>query len=612
MDVFGFVVTPVVAPVVGPLVNFAVLAATTVAGAIGIKTAVDAATVQQPQTSVGGDISFKPWGDDPYESTPEPEPVPAMAPLAESTLAPVPAPAPAPAPVPQKPEQSESSQDPQSPLTPEYTPVPAPATPGTAGRLGGYTFRTVFEPGELQFDLVLRFGGQYSEKIVTSWNAVSYEVEQLLIKGQWGYKARIRVMSGSTTKHLWVLPEVLPTVPSTWSFGTTVSFENFVGETEELTLDELAQLGTGYKGALGKPLPKTFVPKQLPAYTPEPLTEPEVETETETELSEFPNLWPVKAPTVLPEPLAPPDSVPLPLTPETLPTLDSQGRPVLPQRPVITKPGTHVIITPGGPVPVGGDGVKASISGIAQEVKRLEGKSAQLLKNTTGTGDLLNKLPALLAAIDVLMQIFEQPLEAKEYSISAVCDEPLLDGSQPRTTVFLPPEKWADRLISQNEVVPELLQAHLGYRTPTCTSEKPILEGQWVTTRWESVEKMAHSGRRLRKLFRYRTKSSRDLGQLSAFWADFEWRSGDVCVIHKGAWWGTPQVWAESEEEGKRVIRHAATEAGLDPDQVGRWAVSSSRSPRYGMSGTMRVALFADFPWVASRDGAAWPNVLGK
>jgi hypothetical protein len=612
MDILGFVPPVVVAPVVGPIVNFAVMAATTVASVIGIKAAVDAATVQQPQTSVGGDFSFKPWGDDPYESTEEPEPVPAMAPLAESTPAPVPAPAPAPAPVPQKPEQADSSRDPQAPLTPEYTPVPAPATPGTAGRLGGYTFRVVFEPSDLRFDLVLRFGGEYSEKIITSWNAVSYEVDQLLINGQWAYKARIRVMNGSTTKHLWVLPDVLPRVPDTWAFGATASFENFIGETETLTIDQLAKLGTGYKGALGKPLVKTFVPKQLPAYTPKPLTEPKVETETETELDELSNPWPLPAPVVFPNPLAPPDSVPLPLTPETLPQLNSEGRPVLPQRPVITLPGTHVIITPGGTIPVGGDGVKATLQGIAKEVKRVEGKSAQLLKNTTGTGDLINKLPALLAAIDILMQIFERPLPSEEFSISAVCDEPLEDGSQPRTTVILPKEKWADRLISQSTVVPDLLQAHLGYKTPTCGSSKVPLEGDWVTTRWLSDEKMDHSGRRLRKLFRYRSQSTRDLVELSSYWECFSWRSGPVCVRHTGSWWGDPQVWAESAEEGKRVIRHAAAEAGIDPDQTGRWAVSGSRSPRYGMSGTMRIHVHKGFPWVASRDGASWPNYLAK
>jgi hypothetical protein len=167
-------------------------------------------------------------------------------------------------------------------------------------------------------------------------------------------------------------------------------------------------------------------------------------------------------------------------------------------------------------------------------------------------------------------------------------------------------------LISLGDVVPDLLQAHLGYKTPTCSTSKAPLEGDWVTTRWISDEKMDHSGKCLRKLLRYRSKSSRDLGQLSSYWRTFTWSAGPVCVIHKGAWWGTPQVWASTPEEGKRVLRFAAGEAGLNPDQVGQWEVSGSRSPRYGMSGTMRIHPHKGFPWVASRDGSAWPNYLAK
>jgi len=141
-------------------------------------------------------------------------------------------------------------------------------------------------------------------------------------------------------------------------------------------------------------------------------------------------------------------------------------------------------------------------------------------------------------------------------------------------------------------------------------NEKPVLEGSWVTTRWISDEKMEHSGRRLRKLFRYRSKGGRPLPELSAWWANFQWEAGDTCVIHKDAWWGTPQVWARDAEEGKRVIRFAASEADIDPDQVGEWLVTSGSSPRYGLSGTMKVHLKEGFPWVSSRDGSSFPNLL--
>jgi len=255
--------------------------------------------------------------------------------------------------------------------------------------------------------------------------------------------------------------------------------------------------------------------------------------------------------------------------------------------------------SPGGPNPIpvppnppGPDG-----DGVPWWLKSLLGAA---------TGALLNQIGR------VLNDTFNYPMEPGLFELVAPCNYDDEGSNESRRWAF-PETSLIVRLHDHQVAMMEIMQQHLDWKTPTCSGNaKPPLEGQWVTTRWESIEKMAHSGRRLRKLFRYRTKSTRDLGQLSAYWADFSWRSGDVCVIHKGAWWGTPQVWAESEDEGKRVIRHASAEAGLDPDQVGGWAVSSSRSPRYGMSGTMKAAIFEGFPWIASRDGAAWPNILAK
>ena len=102
----------------------------------------------------------------------------------------------------------------------------------------------------------------------------------------------------------------------------------------------------------------------------------------------------------------------------------------------------------------------------------------------------------------------------------------------------IPALKAPDAQIARLDAIVELLQAHKNFKQPICGNEKPELLGQWVTTRWESDEKMVDSGRRLRKLFRYRTQSTRDLGQLSDYWRDFTWKSGPVCVRHKGAWWG--------------------------------------------------------------------------
>lgn len=114
--------------------------------------------------------------------------------------------------------------------------------------------------------------------------------------------------------------------------------------------------------------------------------------------------------------------------------------------------------------------------------------------------------------------------------------------------------------------------------------------------------------RPLRKVLRYRDQTGASLEAHTEHWRGFEWHAGPVCVIHKGADWGVPQVWAASAAEGKRVLRHAASIAGIDPDEVGEWVVTGSLNPRYGRTGTMLVKGLANGAVsVTKRDG---PNGL--
>ena len=213
--------------------------------------------------------------------------------------------------------------------------------------------------------------------------------------------------------------------------------------------------------------------------------------------------------------------------------------------------------------------------------------------------------------IDGVIRSLSPTYEAGSFTLTAPCDY-TENGDNVSYFFPFPAGSFEQRVIDHQMAILDTLQYHLNSKTPTCSSERTPLEGEWVTTRWLSDEKMDHSGVRLRKLFRYRSKSSIPLEQLSAYWERFTWQAGPVCVKHKGAWWGSPQVWASTAEEGKRLIRFAGAEAGLDPDQAGEWEISGSRSPRYGMSGTMRIQCFKGFPWVASRQGSEWPNVLAK
>lgn len=119
---------------------------------------------------------------------------------------------------------------------------------------------------------------------------------------------------------------------------------------------------------------------------------------------------------------------------------------------------------------------------------------------------------------------------------------------------------------------------------------------------------MTERQRPLRKRFKYRDMSGASLEAHTAHWRGFEWDAGPVCVIHKGAAWGVPQVWAASVAEGKRVIRHAGAIAGVDPDTEGEWVVTGSLDPRYGQTARMGVKLLRDgLLSVTKREG---PNGL--
>ena len=201
-----------------------------------------------------------------------------------------------------------------------------------------------------------------------------------------------------------------------------------------------------------------------------------------------------------------------------------------------------------------------------------------------------------------LAKLTEPVYDAGTFTLTAPCD---YTEEGDKVTYFFPFPKagFQQRVLDHQMAILDVLQYQLNSKTPICRHEKPQLEGTWISTRWISDGNSPGGERPLRKLFRYRSKSTRTAEQLREYWADYTWQAGSVCVIHKGAWWGTPQVWAATAEEGQRVIRFAGAEAGIDPDQTGEWAFSSSDSPRYGMPGTMRLEAPNGTRWVTRRDG---------
>jgi len=211
---------------------------------------------------------------------------------------------------------------------------------------------------------------------------------------------------------------------------------------------------------------------------------------------------------------------------------------------------------------------------------------------------------------DKFKELTETPWAGVEYRIDPSCPP---SGSDPELPVVIevPALKGQDAIITRLDALIPLLQAQKDLKQPICR-DKPILEGEWRTISFRSEQTSPFGKSRLRKRFRYRSLSGFGLEQLVDYWAGFSFEAGPVCVIHKGASWGTPQVWAATADEGKRVIRHAAGEASIDPDQVGQWIISGSDSSRVGVSDTMNVDTTGGYYWITCRDGSSERPVVAK
>jgi len=230
----------------------------------------------------------------------------------------------------------------------------------------------------------------------------------------------------------------------------------------------------------------------------------------------------------------------------------------------------------------------------------------------TPWGDFLRDLAGGLIGnviFDQIGALLEIPAPPVEYRLDPSCTG--ADPAELPVVIEVPPLKGLDAAITRIDALVPLLQAQKDLKQPICR-DRPTLEGDWRTISFRSEQTSPFGKSRLRKRFRYRSVSGIGLEQLVDHWASFSFDAGPVCVIHKGASWGTPQVWASTANEGKRVIRHAAGEAGLDPDQVGQWIISGSDFARVGVSGTMSVDTTGGYYWITARDGSDERPIVAK
>ena len=364
------------------------------------------------------------------------------------------------------------------------------------------------------------------------------------------------------------------------------------------------------------------LPQPIPGIPPitEPTPDPQIQPAPQPAPNPVPGPGPVPIPDPDTDPAPDPDGDPnqIPVTPvvpgPTLPGVAPVPLPIgafpirwpwnntPPQnniRPInITNPNHHFPVSGGPPVSPGG--TRGDIGSIAAEVGRIE------QKGSSG----LDKINSILNFLDLLNDALgDGVMPAYEWRLQGICEDVPEGEDQPYhlwNGDELPP------MIQNNlklDHLAQMLQVHLGFKTPICKGSH--VQGEWRTVHFISDEPSGAHGGRLSKRFRYRSLGGGALADIIDHWSGFTWSAGPVIVKHKDAWWGTPQVWASSGDEGKRVIRHAAAEAGIDPDQTGRWEIGGTSHPRYGLPGTMRVNRKGGYWWITARDGPDERPIVG-
>ena len=226
--------------------------------------------------------------------------------------------------------------------------------------------------------------------------------------------------------------------------------------------------------------------------------------------------------------------------------------------------------------------------------------------------DFLNDLAGSLISnllYDALSDLYATPLPAANYKLLAPCEIDS-EGNRLQVEVQIPSLPTNIALATRIEALIPILQGQKDFKQPLCPPTKP--EGEFRTIGFISEEVSPNGKSCLRKRLRYRSKSGLGLDSVIDWWKDFQFNAGPVTVKHRGSSWGTITVWASSANEGKRVIRHAAGEAGFDADKAGRWEISGSSSSRLGMPGTMKVNQTGGYYWITARDGSDNRPLVGK
>ena len=207
---------------------------------------------------------------------------------------------------------------------------------------------------------------------------------------------------------------------------------------------------------------------------------------------------------------------------------------------------------------------------------------------------------AIAGIVDnILEELFKVPVPQYKYTFRAACDYKQ-DGSFEDYTITLPEQSWNDRVLAMQEMNIDFLQQHLLWKTPTCGGGGQPVTGDPVTVNFRSFTYTPTGNNVARKRFVYFDQTGSPVETHVAHWKDFVWKAGPVWVGLKGTPLGTCQVWAETVEEGKRVISHAAQVAGVNVND-GEWLSGTSRDPRYGVAAEMHTAQHSEGHYLVTK-----------
>jgi len=229
-------------------------------------------------------------------------------------------------------------------------------------------------------------------------------------------------------------------------------------------------------------LPATAPAPAVAPGAPLPLTQPQPQApgEVAPPTTATPTAPPATLPRTPAYPQPTPTQQPTPTGQETAPSGELVPLPL--PLPTPTSPTAHVIN--GTQVPA--NGPAPTLTGIAQELGRLERKSAQMLDPSRApTGPNIDRLGLLAELLGSLVEAVFFLQQGGQYEISSPCELTEAGDRVPVVVPFSGALSSFGVLSNKMDAVAELLQAHKDLKQPICKQTPAI--GEPVTVNFEQV-----------------------------------------------------------------------------------------------------------------------------